>query len=702
MTKGLVVCALAASLLQTPTFKARIDLVQVDVVVVDASGKPVHGLTASDFTVLDRGKPQTVASFDEVSHARPHTNVPEPAAAIPGVAMDVSNNQSAQAGRLIVMVIDDLHIYKERTDRARAIARKVLADLAPQSSMAVLFTSGEHSVPVTQDPARLTAAVETLTGRQSWRRPHIANDEQRAGIVGPDASIEAKLAAIQKAQDAKLQDFFDNMTQYKTLQDAARMLGGGDVRRKAFVLVSEGIAKELTGLFGAMAPSGDIPEGGVAYAFGDSAATTAVPAQTYHDFALIDMMESLRRSNVATYAIDPRGRVESKDLLRECFPAPNPGLDPCSSGFSWKSDIRLAQNGLSIMAEASGGFAITNTDDFTSGIGRIVDDLDHYYLLGFYPSDTKGKGYRPLNVRIPAHPDWRVRYRHGYMPGGAPAPKNTSELVALSSGVLPRSDLPLRLAVVPLAAASRVAYVLEVTVPRQVMQESDGRLRDTLKYEVLVVDEKKAKVRSVSGLEGKVTLSANEAAGSVPDVATYQIGDAIELRPGRYEIRVSATSVKLGKGGSVYLPVEVPDFRAAPVELGGIAIGYADGPRVPAAPRSIPPVQRAARVVTPVAQRPPDLPLTPSLDRAFTAADTLRVYAEGAVREGLRPVVEVTLVDASGRSVRAPSASFAVRDIVRVMVDVPLQGVAPGAYVLRVRLSADGHAAVREIGLAVR
>ena len=32
------------------------------------------------------------------------------------------------------------------------------------------------------------------------------------------------------------------------------MLGAGDARRKAFVLISEGIAKELTGLFGAMAP----------------------------------------------------------------------------------------------------------------------------------------------------------------------------------------------------------------------------------------------------------------------------------------------------------------------------------------------------------------------------------------------------------------------------------------------------------------
>src|SRR5829696_3241919 len=355
MAKGVAILALAASLFQAPTFKARIDLVQVDVVVVDAAGNPVRGLTASDFTILDRGKPQSVASFDEVSHLRPSAAARE-SAVVPRVAMDVSTNRSAQADRLIVIVIDDLHIYKERTERAKAIARRVLADLAPQSSIAVLFTSGEHSVPVTDDPFRLEAAVETLAGRQSWRRPHPAVDRQTGERIDPEDSSEVAMQKVKRTQDVSPQHFFDNMAQYKTLQDAARMLGGGDTRRKAFVLVSEGIAKELTGLFGAMAPPGDIPQGGAAYAFGgNAAATMALPPQTYHDFALIDMMEALRRSNVATYAIDPRGRVESKDLLRECFPAPDPGVDPCSSGFSWKSDIRLAQNGLAIMAEASGG-----------------------------------------------------------------------------------------------------------------------------------------------------------------------------------------------------------------------------------------------------------------------------------------------------------------------------------------------------------
>ena len=118
--------------------------------------------------------------------------------------------------------------------------------------------------------------------------------------------------------------------------------------------------------------------------------------------------------------------------------------------------MRQAQRGLEIMSEASGGFAVTNTDDFTGGLAQIVYDLDHYYLLGFYPSDEKGKDYRRLDVRVPGHPEWTLRFRHGYMPGGPPAPpKNSSAMLALSAGVTPKGDLPLRLTAIPLPGRRR-------------------------------------------------------------------------------------------------------------------------------------------------------------------------------------------------------------------------------------------------------
>jgi hypothetical protein len=170
------------------------------VVVVDKDGAPVRGLTAGDFALRDRGRAQAIATFDEMSHDRMEAPVALPSS----VKRDVSSNQTAQAGRLVVMVVDDLHIYKERTDRAKEIARKVIADLGPQSSMAVLFTSGEHSTLVTGDPSVLGAAVETLKGRQSWRRPHQARDAQKAPRLDPGQDPLAQLDQVSKSGETSV------------------------------------------------------------------------------------------------------------------------------------------------------------------------------------------------------------------------------------------------------------------------------------------------------------------------------------------------------------------------------------------------------------------------------------------------------------------------------------------------------------------
>ena len=48
---------------QPPTFKTTVDLVNFGVMVVDRQGKPITGLTADDFEILENGKKQAVTFF---------------------------------------------------------------------------------------------------------------------------------------------------------------------------------------------------------------------------------------------------------------------------------------------------------------------------------------------------------------------------------------------------------------------------------------------------------------------------------------------------------------------------------------------------------------------------------------------------------------------------------------------------------------
>lgn len=682
---------------QAPVFKGGVELVQVDVVVRDQSGLPIHGLAAEDFVILDRGKPVPVATFKAVRRER--DAVPSFASRFPpSTRLDTSSNQTSQAGRIIVLVLDDLHAYRGRDEVVKKIAKELVQNLGDDSLMALLMTSGDYNVEITEDRSRLVAAIDKFKGARLIRRPMQAVDNRRGG---------------------DLQEFDANMQFYNTLENAARLFRGNDGRRKAFVLVSENIAKDLSGILQSRVVPGEAPQGGDAYISGDLEFKPLPNPETFA-YEALEMVESMRRSNVVTYAIDPRGHVPIEELMRECQPSFGMERDPCVGGIGGPTSmtgwVGLAQQGLVEIAGASGGFAIVNTDDFTEGIDRVIDDLDNYYLLGFYPEDTRSRGYRRLDVQVRERSDLQLRYRRGYEIGlGANAveQKNKDPLFAMIAGALPSANVPLRLGASVLPGSgkdARVPVAIEVTVPRQSMEEADARLRDQIKYAITVVDMKGGKVKEASGYGANLVLRPRVMGGNAPSVVTYQIGKLLELPPGRYHLRASASSAKLEDGGSVYLPIDVPDFTKDKLAVSGLVLGYRSGPRVPSVATAAPARaagNRMAGIPPPPRGTPPPiiggLPVQPTLDREFLVSDDVVLYFEVIRKDRTRELsIMVTAVDAQDRVVKHYTQKMPPESLGKVSVGLPLKDIGPGAFRLRVQVGDGSNTATNETAILIK
>jgi VWFA-related protein len=616
-------CAMAMGIAQqAPIFRARTDLVRLDVVVVDADGHAVHGLGKDDFEVIDRGRPQKVAAFDEISHTR----AAEPV--LPAtLKLDVADNSASRSDRLIILVLDDLH-FQANTDLVKGMARRVVTDIGPRASLALVTTSGVFGVEPTEDRALLLAELDRFLDKFDPEGRRLAPGA-RAPAPAPIVNALGARVTVRGPEDPAR--FFGDMTGFTTVQDVAKKIGVNG-RRNAFVWISGGM-------------NGAAP----------LAKCDAGKGDDRYCGALQGLLEALRKANVAAYSITTS---EFKATL------------------------------LKDVADATGGF-VMNATHFDRDLPRLIDDLDHYYLIGFYPDDTSDRKFHPVDVRV-KRPGLTVRYRRGYQPGEPAKPKNANPLARMSEGVLPVADLPLRLTATPLPGGgkgSRAVISLEIQADRARLAEADGHLRDVLRYEVWAIDLRKKKpVKSVAR-EARLDLDPAEAAAAASDPLVYQIHTALALDPGRYQLRASVTSAKAGKGGSVFHETEIPDFTRAPA-VGAIVLGYAAGPRVP--------IVRGGLGVG-------LLPIAPTLDREFPAAENLRVVCE-IVKRSLDSVdVTVDLLRGTGESVkRLVSHRFGRAEVPRVDDTLSLKDLTPGGYRLRVTATEGEAVAQREAGFLVK
>ena len=81
---------------QRQTLRASVELIEVDVIVADAQGRPRRGLTRDDFQIFEDGEPVETVSFEEVDmpEAPPQSAVPSD---LPGALLAAMNAHATAA-----------------------------------------------------------------------------------------------------------------------------------------------------------------------------------------------------------------------------------------------------------------------------------------------------------------------------------------------------------------------------------------------------------------------------------------------------------------------------------------------------------------------------------------------------------------------------------------------------------------------------
>jgi VWFA-related protein len=649
---ALAVAAAQDAAQRLPSFRSGVDIVRLDVSVLDKNRRPVLGLTAADFTITVDGTVQPIVGFDAVVLP---PREPPTAPWMRDVAPDVRTNALGEP-RLFVIIMDDVQTPPDpyMVNSAKTIARTIVDQLAPSDLASVVFTKDNRGAQdFTSDRARLLAAIDSF--HYGW----IPEFMELPGRMNQE-----------------------------TVRNAVAFLRGRPHGRNAIMLISVGggIVPEpdvtsRSDTAGLMGGAGDVADMLAREAHETRIATEAGLAALTRDAAL---------ARIPIYGFSIAGLMaEGQAAVNTAAP-----VELRAPRFTARSGV-AGNDGLRTLAAASGGRALVDDNDPARAVAAVFEENSAYYVVGYKATYglADGRTHR-LKIRV-NRPDATVFPSDRQLLSAKPAAKkNVTEppppLLRAIAEMVPRSDL--RMAVVaapfalpiardPRAPTSGVLATLRVTRPAPAE-------RTTEQVQVLAI------VFTPEGKEvGSIRQNAALRLRPADSDAEFDVLTPLALKPGRYNVRFSAHSVSLGKTGSVYTDVTIPEFEKEKLSLSGVVVS-AD-PTLAAAPKD---AFAAIIPVVPTTKR--------EFDRSDRAQAFVRMYAGGR-QPPARVEVTARVTDASATAVVVKTEAvaaerFGPKRSADYTYDLPLGALAPGSYLLTLEARADAVTVRRDVRFSVR
>jgi len=259
----------------TPTtFKVRVNLVLVRVVVRDSQGKVVSNLKKEDFQLYDNRKLQTISSFSvETPETRTASAVASPTEGGSSSSADAAGGKAVVLPqRFVSMVFDDVHLSMSDAVFVRDSVTRFFGALAASDRVSLNTTSGQLTQDFTDDHEKLGKALlgilpHSLANQNLHDCPDVGyyqadlivnkSDLQALGVAteealqcafnGDTAMRTAAQSLAQAAADrAVAQGDSETQYAYRHLEDVVRRLANMPGQR-VLVLVSPGFIPSRPG-----------------------------------------------------------------------------------------------------------------------------------------------------------------------------------------------------------------------------------------------------------------------------------------------------------------------------------------------------------------------------------------------------------------------------------------------------------------------
>ena len=544
-------------------------LVQIDAVVTDDNGKLVTDLRAEDFEILEDKHPQPITAFSYVStdsNANVLLSTPPPVPVKNAPPLPPPRLRPDQVRRTIVFVIDDLGLTFQSFTAVRAgLKRFVDAQMQPGDLAAIVRTGGGAGTlqRLTADKQQLYVAIEKSNWRASFNRAgiHLFRPPEsldiRTSLKGTLLALHNIISSLKVLPGRKsLLLFTDNFEIFQNPRDLA--IGTTEAPKPDTLSSTSGELNTNDGI--------DYPSriGGLA--------------------------QAASQASVVIYALDARGLVYTGPTASDSSPS---GTDAVAG--RWLTGMLDQRNGkllatqyaLQDLAHQTGGLAIINNNDLGKGIGRIMNDLKGYYLIGYRPSDStfeKRKGrtpYHAITLKL-TRPGLHVRSRTGFygLPDGVlkeVGPRSRVEQLAASlESPFAAGDVRLRLTTLfgNVPQTSFVRTLLHIDMRDLTFKDQPDGWHQA-EFDVLA---------SSYGENGLVAdyLSRTEtirARGKTyANLLRYGLNFNLLVpikNPGPYQLRAAVRDSATDRIGSAYQFIEVPELKKGRLALSGIAISSA-------------------------------------------------------------------------------------------------------------------------------